>query len=150
MASRLKEAGVTEFFAGESMTRSRHGSLHASLTAVQAALLPHLLTLPLVPNPYKPLDDYLISAPTGSGKTLAYSIPIIKALEGRKFIRLRALIVLPTRDLVVQVRETLESLSKGTGLVVSGAAGAMGWTLMLDWNGDGTTQLCARAEPTYR
>ena len=86
--------------------------------AVQAAILPHLLALPLVPNPFRPLDDYLISAPTGSGKTLAYSIPVVKALEGRKIVRLRALIVLPTRDLVVQVRETLESFAKGTGLVV--------------------------------
>lgn len=82
-------------------------------------MLPHLLALPLVPNPFRPLDDYLISAPTGSGKTLAYSIPVIKTLEDRKIVRLRALIVLPTRDLVVQVRETLESLAKGTGLVVS-------------------------------
>jgi ATP-dependent RNA helicase DDX51/DBP6 len=44
---------------------------------------------------------------------------VIKTLEDRKIVRLRALIVLPTRDLVVQVRETLESLAKGTGLVVS-------------------------------
>jgi len=75
--------------------------------------------LPLIPNPFKPLNDYLISAPTGSGKTLAYAIPIIKALEERKQIRLRTLIVLPTRDLVAQVRETMEGLAKGTGLVVS-------------------------------
>ena len=32
--------------------------------------------------------------------------------------RLRALVVLPTRDLVAQVRETVEMLSRGTGLKV--------------------------------
>ena len=77
-----------------------------------------------------------MSAPTGSGKTLAYVLPIIevnlikfvkkkyiylnlsKTLSPRVITRLRALIVLPTRDLVAQVRETLEVLSKGTGLKV--------------------------------
>jgi ATP-dependent RNA helicase DDX51/DBP6 len=33
--------------------------------------------------------------------------------------RLRALIILPTRDLVMQVRETIEELAKGSGLKVS-------------------------------
>lgn len=87
--------------------------------AVQAAILPHLLPLLLIPSPYETLHDYLISAPTGSGKTLAYAIPIIEILSQRFVTRLRALIVLPTRDLVVQVRETMEALAKGTGLAVS-------------------------------
>jgi ATP-dependent RNA helicase DDX51/DBP6 len=39
-------------------------------------------------------------------------------LRTRLVTRLRAMIVLPTRDLVVQVRETLELLSKGTNLKV--------------------------------
>lgn len=89
-----------------------------NLFAVQAAILPHILSLPLVPLPYTPLHDYLISAPTGSGKTLAYAIPIVELLAKRIVPRLRALIVLPTRDLVVQVRETLETLAKGSGLTV--------------------------------
>ena len=33
-------------------------------------------------------------------------------------MRLRALVVLPTRDLVLQVRETFEAISKGRGLKV--------------------------------
>lgn len=86
---------------------------------VQAAMLPKLLPLPLIPSYWSALDDYLISAPTGSGKTLAYAIPIVRILSKRTITRLRALIVLPTRDLVVQVRETLEILAKGTGLTVS-------------------------------
>lgn len=58
-------------------------------------------------------------APTGSGKTLAYAIPIvnvrryllrhiemnlsIKALMNRFISRVRALVIVPTRDLVSQV-----------------------------------------------
>ena len=82
-------------------------------------MLPHLMPLRLSPHPFARLDDYLISAPTGSGKTLAYAIPIIHILSSRFITRLRALVVLPTRDLVAQVRETMEGLAKGTGLVVS-------------------------------
>jgi ATP-dependent RNA helicase DDX51/DBP6 len=33
--------------------------------------------------------------------------------------RLRALIILPTKDLVMQVRETMEELARGSGLKVS-------------------------------
>jgi ATP-dependent RNA helicase DDX51/DBP6 len=82
-------------------------------------MLPRLLSEQLVPPPYVPLNDYLVSAPTGSGKTLAYAIPLIEVIAQRIVPRLRALIVLPTRDLVVQVRETMEALAKGTGLAVS-------------------------------
>lgn len=100
MKKRLAELDITEFF------------------AVQAYMLPKLLSLRLIPWPFDPRNDFLISAPTGSGKTLAYCIPIIEMLAQRVVTRLRALIVLPTRDLVVQVRETLEMLSKGTSLKV--------------------------------
>ncbi|AFR98027.1 ATP-dependent RNA helicase DDX51/DBP6 [Cryptococcus neoformans C23] len=105
MRRRLNEIGVEDFF------------------AVQAAMLPRLLPLQLIPSPYSPLPDYLISAPTGSGKTLAYTIPIIEILSQRTVCRLRALIILPTRDLVFQVRETMEALSKGTGLTIGTVTG---------------------------
>ncbi|WVR08741.1 hypothetical protein IAU60_005799 [Kwoniella sp. DSM 27419] len=105
MKRRLKEMGVEDFF------------------AVQAAILPQLLPLRLVPFPYTESHDYLISAPTGSGKTLAYTVPIVEILAKRIVPRLRALIVLPTRELVLQVRETLEALAKGTGLSVGAVTG---------------------------
>jgi len=37
-------------------------------------------------------------------------------LATRAVTHLRALVVLPTRDLVVQVRETFEAIAKGRGL----------------------------------
>jgi superfamily II DNA/RNA helicase len=39
-------------------------------------------------------------------------------LSPRAVVRLRALVVLPTRDLVIQVRETFEAIAKGRGLKV--------------------------------
>lgn len=43
--------------------------------------------------------DICVAAPTGSGKTLAFVIPVLNALANRQIRRLRALIVLPSRDL---------------------------------------------------
>lgn len=43
---------------------------------------------------------------------------VLQVLSSRIVTRLRALIVLPTRDLVTQVRETFEAVSKGRGLKV--------------------------------
>ena len=42
----------------------------------------------------------------------------MQVLSNRIVTRLRALVVLPTRDLVMQVRETFEAVSKGRGLKV--------------------------------
>jgi ATP-dependent RNA helicase DDX51/DBP6 len=47
--------------------------------------------------------DICINSPTGSGKTLAYTLPIVQMLSTRKVRCLRALVVLPTRDLALQV-----------------------------------------------
>jgi ATP-dependent RNA helicase DDX51/DBP6 len=43
--------------------------------------------------------DICVAAPTGSGKTLAFVIPVLNALANRQIRRLRALVVLPSRDL---------------------------------------------------
>lgn len=47
--------------------------------------------------------DLCINSPTGSGKTLSYALPIVQMLSTRAFRYLRALVVLPTRDLAWQV-----------------------------------------------
>lgn len=82
--------------------------------AVQAALLPVLLEDHL-PEYRK---DVLVSAPTGSGKTLTYVLPILQTLQGRRITRLRALVIVPTRELVQQVQFTFETLSSKLGLKI--------------------------------
>lgn len=47
--------------------------------------------------------DLCVCSPTGSGKTLSFALPIVQLLSTRVLRRLRALVVLPTRDLAVQV-----------------------------------------------
>lgn len=51
--------------------------------------------------------DLCVNSPTGSGKTLAYALPIVQVLSTRAVRCLRALVVLPTRDLALQVRDLL-------------------------------------------
>lgn len=52
--------------------------------------------------------DICVSSPTGSGKTLAFVLPVLNSLSRRKICRLRALVVLPSRDLgMLNVAETL-------------------------------------------
>eukprot|EP01117_Protostelium_nocturnum_P019695 TRINITY_DN859_c4_g1_i1.p1 TRINITY_DN859_c4_g1~~TRINITY_DN859_c4_g1_i1.p1 ORF type:complete len:429 (+),score=106.20 TRINITY_DN859_c4_g1_i1:96-1382(+) len=67
--------------------------------------------------------DVCICAPTGSGKTITYVIPIIQSLINRVVIRLRALVIVPTQNLVNQVTEVFESVSQGTDLKIGSLGG---------------------------
>ncbi|TQS35935.1 hypothetical protein Golomagni_03629 [Golovinomyces magnicellulatus] len=53
--------------------------------------------------------DVVISAATGSGKTLSYILPLIRDISKYRVSKLRGLIVLPTRELVSQVKELAET-----------------------------------------
>ena len=68
--------------------------------------------------------DVLARAPTGSGKTLAFAIPIVERTKpdaGRP----SALVLVPTRELAVQVTEVLEGLCAGRGLDVASVYGGV-------------------------
>ncbi|KAI1084855.1 P-loop containing nucleoside triphosphate hydrolase protein [Whalleya microplaca] len=74
--------------------------------AIQTAVIPLLL-----PHHCKTMQgDVLVSAATGSGKTLSYALPIVRDISNgnRHLTRLRAIIVLPTRELVRQVQQVCE------------------------------------------
>lgn len=86
---------------------------------IQAALLPMLL-----PSPEQYKGDICISAATGSGKTLAYALPMAEDLRGRATRSLRGLVVVPTRELVAQARETFDLCCQGSGLKVGTAVGS--------------------------
>lgn len=83
LADTLLSDGITSFF------------------PVQTAVLPLLLRS--ASRPYLQPRDICVSAPTGSGKTLSYALPIIQTLRSRKVTRLRALVLLPSRELASQV-----------------------------------------------
>ncbi|XP_010752603.1 ATP-dependent RNA helicase DDX51 [Larimichthys crocea] len=71
---------------------------------------------------YKP-RDICVSAPTGSGKTLAFVMPVIQVLMERVVCEVRALAVLPTKELAQQVCKVFTSYAEGTTLKVVMLAG---------------------------
>ncbi|XP_071619045.1 ATP-dependent RNA helicase DDX51 isoform X2 [Heliangelus exortis] len=62
--------------------------------------------------------DICVSAPTGSGKTLSFVIPIVQVLLDRVVCQVRALVVLPTKELAQQVSKVFNIYTDGTGLKV--------------------------------
>lgn len=59
--------------------------------------------------------DVLGIAPTGSGKTASYALPLLTLLSGQKAERsrnIKALVILPTRELAIQVQDVFHSFSK--------------------------------------
>jgi len=64
-------------------------------------------------------------AQTGTGKTLAYLLPILTEHKFSKSVKPRALIVVPTRELVIQVVEQIELLTKYMTVRVLGVYGGV-------------------------
>ena len=87
------------------LQRALAEKLYAAPTAIQAGAIPAILQG----------RDVLGSAQTGSGKTAAFVLPILQqvALSAPTSPRrTQALILVPTRELAVQVGEALDSLGK--------------------------------------
>jgi ATP-dependent RNA helicase RhlE len=68
--------------------------------------------------------DVLAKSPTGSGKTLAFAIPIVER-TAPKDARPSALVLVPTRELAVQVTDELRSLAPAKGLHVASVYGGL-------------------------
>ncbi|XP_073675744.1 ATP-dependent RNA helicase DDX51 [Garra rufa] len=93
-----------------------------SFFPVQAEVIPAILEsvgsgLLVGPGGYRP-RDICVSAPTGSGKTLAFVIPVVQALSKRVVCEVRALAVLPTKELAQQVSKVFSTYAEGTSLKV--------------------------------
>jgi ATP-dependent RNA helicase RhlE len=70
-------------------------------------------------------QDVLGIAKTGSGKTASYVLPLLQLLEGSKPAKnrhVKALVLVPTRELAVQVSEVLDLFSEGLTAAVKSMA----------------------------
>lgn len=86
---------------------------YTSPTPIQSQAIPHVLAG----------RDVLGCAQTGTGKTAAFSLPLIQRLmqspvdkSARGPMRARALILSPTRELAVQIAESIETYGRDSGL----------------------------------
>ncbi len=85
--------------------RALHGEEFSQATEVQLAAIPAILEG----------RDVLASAQTGSGKTAAYALPILQQLvdaEPPQAGKPRCLVIVPTRELAVQVEEMTRKFAK--------------------------------------
>src|SRR5689334_17850878 len=71
-----------------------------TMTPVQAAAIPQALAG----------KDVLATAQTGTGKTLAFLVPIVERMLHSKPRNVETLILVPTRELAMQVREQYEAI----------------------------------------
>ncbi|EIJ40557.1 DNA/RNA helicase, superfamily II [Galbibacter orientalis DSM 19592] len=67
--------------------------------------------------------DVIGIAQTGTGKTFAYMLPILQGLKFSKQVNPRVLVMVPTRELVVQVVEEIAKFSKYMNIRVEGVYG---------------------------
>nr|WP_083672523.1 DEAD/DEAH box helicase [Micromonospora sp. CB01531] len=79
--------------------------------------------------------DVLGRGQTGSGKTLAFGLPVIARLAERNRARPlhpRALVLVPTRELAMQVNDALVPLGKSVGIFLKTAVGGVPYDRQID------------------
>ncbi len=78
--------------------------------------------------------DVLGRGRTGSGKTLAFGLPTLTRLSGRKAQPRRplAVVLVPTRELAVQVTDALEPLGRAVGVRMKTVVGGMSYPRQAD------------------
>ncbi|MEX0940194.1 MAG: DEAD/DEAH box helicase [Candidatus Babeliales bacterium] len=85
-------------------------------TEVQAKVIPKLLE--------DPKQDVHAQAQTGTGKTLAFGIPLLQVIDP-SLKAVQGLIIAPTRELVLQIYESLKDVSRNTNIIIEPIYGGM-------------------------
>ena len=92
-----------------------------SLMPVQSRALPYLLEG----------RDLMVQSRPGSGKTGTYLLPLMARLNPA-MPAVQALILVPTRELAVQVEQEAKTLFKGSGFTVAAVYGGVGYGKQMD------------------
>lgn len=92
-----------------------------SLMPVQSLALPYLLAG----------RDIMVQSRTGSGKTGCYLLPMLEELDP-ELQAPQALVLVPTRELALQVEREAKTLFAGTGLDVCAIYGGVGYKKQMD------------------
>lgn len=75
--------------------------------------------------------DLIVQAQTGSGKTGAFGIPIIEGVDTESN-KIQALVMLPTRELALQVAQELTAIGKHRGVRCLAIYGGVGYGAQLE------------------
>ena len=116
--------GFAEISMKDLTARMREACVRAgwdSLTPGQAKAIPYLLAD----------RDVMVQSRTGSGKTGAYLLPIIEKSDFKKNVT-QALVLVPTRELALQVSREAQRLSEGTDLRTAVVYGGVGYGTQLE------------------
>ena len=105
----------------EVMIKTLEGKGFTEPTPIQRAVIPYLLNED---------RDVVAQAETGTGKTAAFGIPIIERLDTRDK-EVKALVLVPTRELAMQVAEEINSLKGSRNIKVLPVYGGQGYTHQL-------------------
>mgnify|MGYP001450156814 FL=1 len=116
--------GFAEISMKDLTARMREACVRAGwnfLTPVQAKAIPYLLAD----------RDVMVQSRTGSGKTGAYLLPIIEKNDFKKNVT-QALVLVPTRELALQVSREAQRLSEGADLRTAVVYGGVGYGTQLE------------------
>ena len=92
-----------------------------TLVPVQAKSIPYFLAG----------KDMMVQSRTGSGKTGAYILPIIQKINAQQNFA-QALVLVPTRELALQVSREAEMLTQGTNIRTAVVYGGVGYNAQLE------------------
>ncbi len=95
----------------EPILKALHDEQYLVPTSIQERAIPLILDR----------KDVLGSAQTGTGKTAAFAIPILQHLflepqRQKGQLKIRALVITPTRELAIQIEESFSTYGKYTGI----------------------------------
>ncbi len=85
-------------------------------TEIQQRAIPLLLENPTI--------DVHAQAQTGTGKTLAFGIPLLHVIDP-KLKQVQGLIIAPTRELVLQIHDSLKDVAATTDIIIEPIYGGM-------------------------
>ncbi len=92
-----------------------------TLVPVQAKSIPYFLAG----------QDMMVQSRAGSGKTGAYILPIIQKINAQQNVA-QALVLVPTRELALQVSREAQMLTQGTNIRIAVVYGGVGYNAQLE------------------
>ena len=114
-------SGAAEFAAlglGEELCKALAGLGYEEPTPIQREAIPHVIAG----------RDVLGQAATGTGKTAAFALPMLQRLDRKRAApgKPKALVLVPTRELAMQVAEAVHKYGRGLGASVLPIYGGQG------------------------